>query len=132
MTHRPRNAKAFLATLALLLALGSLAGASAADAAPAGHIFEAIGSNASFPNSSTAASRNGYVVLQAWQTERMHELKRQNPNLKVLVYKNLGFSSSSVGPEGRFSSGVGTPEAKPSWFLKNTSGQSFTGEGYSW
>lgn len=132
MQHRPRHLKTLLVTLMLALTVGSIAGVSESAAAPAGHVFEAIGSNASFPSASTSATRNGYVVLQAWQTERMHELKRQNPNLKVLVYKNLGFSAQGAGPEGRYSSGVGYEEAKPSWFLKNTSGQSFTGEGYSW
>ncbi|HWH21045.1 MAG TPA: putative glycoside hydrolase, partial [Solirubrobacterales bacterium] len=132
MKRRPRHAKTLLVTLILALSVGSIAGVSESAAAPAGHIFEAIGSNASFPSAPTSAARNGYVVLQAWQTERMHELKAQNPNLKVLVYKNLGFSSNSVGPEGRYASGVGYQEAKSSWFLKNTSGQQFTGEGYSW
>jgi hypothetical protein len=133
MEHRPRrHLKTLLVTLMLALTVASIAGVSGSAAAPAGHVFEAIGSNASFPSASTSAARNGYVVLQAWQTERMHELKRQNPNLKVLVYKNLGFASQGAGPEGRYSSGVGYEEAKPAWFLKNTSGQSFTGENYSW
>ena len=132
MTHHRLQAKNLLVSLIVVLMVGSIAGASDSDAATASHVFEAIGSNASFPSSSTAAARNGYVVLQAWQTERMHELKRENPNLKVLVYKNLGFSAQGAGPEGKYSSGVGYEQAKPAWFLKNTSGQSFTGENYSW
>ncbi|HVW48644.1 MAG TPA: putative glycoside hydrolase [Solirubrobacterales bacterium] len=111
---------------------GSIADAGESDATPASHAFEAIGSNAAFPSYSTAAARNGYVVLQAWQTERMHELKRQNPNLKVLVYKNLGFAAQGAGPEGLYSSGVGYEEAKSAWFLQNTEGRPFTGEGYPW
>src|ERR1700710_600440 len=123
MTHHRLQAKNLLVSLIVVLMVGSIAGASDSDAATASHVFEAIGSNASFPSSSTAAARNSYVVLQAWQTERMHELKRENPNLKVLVYKNLGFSAQGAGPEGKYSSGVGYEQAKPAWFLKNTSGQ---------
>jgi hypothetical protein len=127
-----RHAKSLLAALILALMAGSIADPSDSDATPASHVFEAIGSNASFPSNTTSAQRNGYVVLQAWQTQRMHELKRENPNLKVLVYKNLGFSAQGAGPEGLYASGVGYEEAKSSWFLKNTAGKNFTGEGYSW
>jgi Hypothetical glycosyl hydrolase family 15 len=132
MTHCRLHAKHLLLSLLVVLMLGSIADPSDSDATPASHVFEAIGSNASFASNSTSATRNGYVVLQAWQTQRMHELKRENPNLKVLVYKNLGFSAQGAGPEGKYSSGVGYEQAKPAWFLKNTSGQSFTGENYSW
>jgi hypothetical protein len=122
----------FSAVFSLAVTVAFLAGAANASAMPASHVFSAIDSAASFPSYSTSANRNGYVVLQAWQTQRMQELKRANPNIKVLVYKNLAFSASGSSPEGTSPSGVAYAEAKPTWFLKNTSGQSFTANSYNW
>jgi hypothetical protein len=117
--------------LAASLALMGIFAASSS-AAPAGHVFSAIDSAASIPNYGTAATRNGFVVLQAWETAKMHELKKANPNIKVLEYKNLGFAAQGTGPEGISASGVNYSEAKSSWFLKNTAGKSFTAEPYPW
>jgi hypothetical protein len=126
-----RTLRTFAVVISLVV-MGIATAGQDADAAPAGHVFSAIDTAASIPNYGTAATRNGYVVLQAWQTQKMEELHRSNPNVKVLVYKNLGFSASGATPEGTSPSGVAYGEAKPSWFLKNTSGQNFTGEGFPW
>lgn len=119
-----------LALIVTLLAMGSAA-AAPASAATVGHVFPALDSAASI--SSQTASRNEYVILQAWQTDRLRSLKAANPSLNVLVYKNLAFSaqlsSSHVGPAP---SGVSYGEAPDSWFLKNTGGSRFTSDHYSW
>ena len=105
-----------------------------AQASSLGHVFPAIDSAASIPNYSQTASRNDYVILQAWETGKLKSLKAANPQVKVLVYKNLGFStqlpSSHNGPSP---SGVLYSEAPDSWFLKDkSSGQRFASWGFEW
>jgi Hypothetical glycosyl hydrolase family 15 len=91
-------------------------------------------SSPQFPNIAQSAQRNKYVILNFYERSKLQALKAANPQLKVLVYKNLAaISSSSSG--GQFPSGVGYPEADtahPDWFLKNTSGQRFTFGRYGW
>jgi hypothetical protein len=112
--------------------LGTLFGAAAsgAGAAPLGHVFPAIDSSASTADYSGTPHHDNYVILQAWETQRLHELKAANPAVKVLVYKDLAFSGPSSGSGS--ASGVSASEAQSSWFLKNTSGQKFTSEAYDW
>jgi hypothetical protein len=117
------------------LALGLLgvlfgAAASGAGASPLGHVYPAIDSNASTADYSNTPHHDSYVILQSWETKRLHELKAANPALKVLVYKDLAFSAPSSAAGS--STGVATGEAQPSWFLKNTGGQNFTSEAYDW
>ena len=63
----------------------------------------------------------------------MQRLKAANPNVKVLIYKDL---SGMVERDqwGGVSTGVATQDAAahPEWFLLNTSGQRFTFRHYSW
>ncbi|HEX6584507.1 MAG TPA: hypothetical protein VF056_12965, partial [Thermoleophilaceae bacterium] len=92
--------------LFVLLALAALVPASAAAStapdAVVGHVRPALDSAATFPNYSTTTSRNRFVILNSWQTDRLRALKAANPSVRVLVYKNLSFaaqvSSSHVGP----------------------------------
>ena len=73
------------------------------------------------------------MILQSYQVARMQSLKAANPNLKVLIYKDL---SGMVERDqwGGVSTGVATQDAAahPEWFLLNTSGQRFTFRYYSW
>jgi hypothetical protein len=108
---------------------------AAASARQVGHVRVAIDSNASFSDYARSADRNGYVILQAWQQDRLHALKRANPNVKVLVYKNLAFASESPSAGGLYATGVSKAEAdrdNPDWFLRNTDGQRFTSWSYDW
>jgi hypothetical protein len=117
------------ALLAMLAAsLGVFAGT--ASAGPLGHVFPAIetaGSSAEY-----TPHRESYVILQCWETGRLHELKAADPNLRVLVYKDLAFSGPGNGADATSASGVGAEEVPESWFLKNTSGQKFTSWSYDW
>jgi hypothetical protein len=124
-----RARQALLASTLLLLI------PAAAHASSVGHVRLALDSNASFPSYSQTAARNQVVVLQAWQQERLRALKAANPGVKVLVYKDLSFSTQGSGPGGYCSSGVCYSEADashPEWFLKNTDGERFTSTSYSY
>jgi Hypothetical glycosyl hydrolase family 15 len=123
--------RAALALTALLLLLPP----AAARAGTVGHVRYAIDSQAAFPSYEQTAQRHGVVILHAWQQDRMRALKRANPGLKVLVYKNLTFAAEDASPEGFASTGVKAPEAErdhPGWFLRNTDGQRFTSWSYRW
>ena len=115
-----------LATLAALF--GATAGA--ASASPLGHVFPALDSASA--SAEYTPHRDNYVILQAWETARLHELKAASPSTKVLVYKNLAFSGPGNGSDATASTGVAAGEAPEAWFLKNTSGKKFTSEGYEW
>jgi hypothetical protein len=94
----------------------------------------AIDTHASFPSYDQTARRHGFVVLHAWQRDRMQALKAANPGLRVLVYKNLSFSNY-MGNSGYSSVGVPAAEADrdhPEWFLLNTAGERFNSWSHSW
>jgi hypothetical protein len=124
---RPR---AILALTALMLATAP----AAAAAGTVGHVRCATDTQASFPSYDQSARRHGFVILHAWQQDRMRALKAANPGLKVLVYKNLSFSNY-MGNSGFSAAGVPAAEADRDhreWFLLNTSGERFTSSGYGW
>ena len=112
----------------------SLCGPVAASEAATPLFRYAIDSNPDFTNLTRTAERNGYVVLQAWRLNELRAIKAADPNVKVLVYKNLSFAATNAHPTGLSSTGVtlAEAEANPDWFLKNTSGQRFSSGGYSW
>ncbi|HEX3239261.1 MAG TPA: putative glycoside hydrolase [Solirubrobacterales bacterium] len=123
-----------LASFALISACLAVGVAQAADLDPVGHVFQATDSAATIPSAQRTAARNEYVILQAWETGKLKSLKAADPKVKVLVYKNLGFSaqlpSNHVGPSP---SGVDYASAPASWFLEDrSSGQPFTSWGYEW
>ena len=108
---------------------------AAATARSVGHVRVAIDTVASFPDYARSAQRHGYVILQSWQADRMRALKRANPNVKVLMYKNLAFASEGTSYTGRSASGVYYAQAHrdhPEWFLHNTDGRRFTSWSYDW
>jgi hypothetical protein len=119
----------FAATTAALVALFAVS-AGPAFAGPLGHVVPALDSASS--GAEYTAHRDNYVILQAWETQRMHELKAANPNVKVLVYKELAFGGPGTGTDATSASGVSASEAPESWFLKNTSGKKFTSWSYEW
>lgn len=108
--------------------------ASASAGGTVGHVRFAIDTHASFPSYDQTARRHGFVILHAWQRDRMQALKAANPALRVLVYKNLSFSNY-MNNSGYSSVGVPAAEADrdhPEWFLLNTSGERFTSWSHSW
>jgi hypothetical protein len=116
------------------LVLTVLALPAPAFAGTVGHVRYATDSQASFPSYEQSARRQGFVILHAWQQDRMQALKAANPELKVLVYKNLSFSNYMTN-SGFSASGVPGAEADrehPEWFLRNTSGERFTSWSYGW
>src|SRR5215212_6133351 len=126
---RPRRALLLAATFVVALPCGAQA------AGIVGHVRMATFTAATFPDYSQSATRHQYVILHAWQQDRMRALKAANPSIKVLVYKNLAFSTPSLSSSGYASTGVRFAEADvdhPDWFLLNTSGQRFTSWSYNW
>jgi hypothetical protein len=116
--------------ICLVSATTMLALASSAGAVPTvSHTYPAFDSAAATANYSQTATHEAYVVLQGWETKRLHELKSQNPSLDVLVYKNLSFAAESRGIS---STGVATQEAPDEWFLKNLQGERIASNGYKW
>ena len=85
------------------------------------------------PTTRRRGARNNVLVLQSYQVPLMQRLKAANPNLKILIYKDL---SGMVERDqwGGVSTGVATQDAAthPEWFLQNTSGQRFTFRYYDW
>jgi hypothetical protein len=108
--------------------------AEASQGPVAGQLRVAIGTGAPWPRLRQSAQRFEYVVLHAWQEGRLRALKAANPEVKVLVYKNLTASQTSSS-RGRWATGVSFQEADrehPEWFLLNTLGQRFTFRQYSY
>jgi hypothetical protein len=123
-----------IATLVLAGAVGmNAAVAAAAQPLVVGHARLAIDSGAQFPSYDWTASHEQIVILQPWETAKLYALKAANPNVKVLMYKNVSAVSSSAGPDGIYASGVSYAEAASQrWLLSDTSGSIFTFSGYSW
>ncbi|HEX4188343.1 MAG TPA: putative glycoside hydrolase [Solirubrobacteraceae bacterium] len=120
---------------AMLACTAALAFPATAAAETVGHYFSATTTPAAFANPALSAARNTYIDLQPWEAAKAAQLKAANPNLKVLVYQNLGAMSQGVGPGGLSSSGVNYAEANtahPSWFLTGASGERLAFEDFKW
>ena len=75
-------------------------------------------------------SRYEYVVLQSWESGLIPTLKAQNPNIKVLVYKNVSatfsYACSNGTDDASLPGGVGycwSAVNKPDWFMTDTNGK---------
>lgn len=107
----------------------------------------AVGSDSRSPSAGTLALdagdwdvqpnafRGGWVVMQPWEYDRIPALKEQNPDLRVLMYKDVTATVSDLcasGPSGRcdrdqeiLPAGVGYWRASrrhPEWFLRTAQG----------
>ncbi len=89
------------------------------------------------PQTGGNLARYGYVILNSWDASLIPALKAANPDVKVLVYKNLSFSldyACSNGVDGAtLPAGVGYCDARanhPDWFLQDSSGQRITSAQY--
>jgi hypothetical protein len=109
--------------------------AADATANPGSHFRLAINSEPDFRGLDATAKRVRYVILLPWQLETLHALKRANPKLNVLLYKDLSFSPTDNGPHDISAGGVSYAEAEaghPDWFLKDTRSSRFTSGGFDW
>jgi hypothetical protein len=75
-------------------------------------------------------SRYGYVILHSWQSGLIPRLKASNPNVKVLVYKNVAatysYACSGGADASSLPSGVGYCWAvanAPGWLLTDAAGK---------
>jgi len=75
----------------------------------------------------SAAHRYRVVVLNAWETAALALLKKLNPSITVLVYKDLASTRSYAVHNGRddrlLPTGVGYAEAMPAWFAVDNQGE---------
>ncbi len=126
-----RRTVAGLCSLAAL-ALGAPAAHAANAAAVAGTARVAIASTPDFSDMS-AARRDDVVILQSWQTDKLHALKAANPHVTVLMYKSTSAVSSDVNTDGTMSAGVDKIDAAAhGWLLRNRAGLPFAFNGFSW
>lgn len=109
-----------LAFAVLLAALAATVQAAAAAAAPSTGLLKIAGS---FP-AGVDAGNYQYVVLHSDRAALIPALKAANPQLKVLVYKDMAAAVSWAGTT-RLPTGVSMAEAaaNPEWFLTDTSGR---------
>jgi hypothetical protein len=121
------STRAITGVLATLFAVPATAQA----AAPVGHFRVAIDTNAA--TAQYAPARDSIVILQQYQAARVPQLKAANPNVKILMYKNLSGMTERTS-SGFVSGGVATQDAAshPEWYLLNTSGQRFTSRYFNW
>jgi hypothetical protein len=83
---------------------------------------------------STEAARHRYVVINYWETDKLHKLKAANPNLAVFAYKDA--SSVRVGECGTTTEAAGldycdTNTNHPDWFLTYADGTRMSMNGYN-
>jgi hypothetical protein len=112
-----------IALLGLVAALAALALESGgAGRPPVGHLRYAI--DAAAARADFSHTRD-IVILQGYQAPLMRRLKARDRKLKVLLYKDLA-GMAARDRRGNAMTGVATQEAKPAWYLRNTSGRRFT------
>jgi hypothetical protein len=70
------------------------------------------------------AWRGNYLVLQPWEFARIPALKQKNPNLKVLMYKDVSAARKDAHETGIFSTGVSYRQAEANkWLLTDRNGR---------
>jgi len=74
-----------------------------------------------------AAAHDRVVVLNAWETAALHELKRLNSQVTVLVYKDISATRSDA-TRPLEASGVRYRDARPEWFARSQ----LTGQRLEW
>jgi Hypothetical glycosyl hydrolase family 15 len=130
-----RRSSRGLALLAALAVCWALPKPAVGEAVVAEHFCLVLNTPAAFADPVRTARRNAYVVLQAWETSRAHQLEAANPHLAVLVYQNLSAMGEGTNRDGLSSSGVNYAEADaahPDWFLREADGKRIAEEGYGW
>ncbi|WP_214405732.1 putative glycoside hydrolase [Pseudonocardia lacus] len=105
-----------------------------------GGLWYAIGDRPTDAEISDAADRYGVVVLNAWEVDAMQRLKELNPDITVLVYKDLSSTRDYAGAVRSDGSdaehqptGIGFAAAEadnPEWFATDTDGNRIEWDGY--
>jgi len=99
---------------------------------PSCSVWYAIGGSPSSASIEAAAGRHDVAVLNAWETSAMEQLRRLNPGIRVLVYKDLASTRDYPGAVDHgvdaafLPSGVGyaaTDRAHPEWFALDNGGR---------
>lgn len=94
--------------------------------------WNAIGGTPSPSDITSHAARYDIVVLNAWETDAMRQLRQLNPNVHVLVYKDLASTRSYPGAivngadAALLPTGVGlveTDREHPEWFALDNNGR---------
>lgn len=96
-----------------------------------GALWMSIGRSPSIEEVRAAADRYRVIVLNAWDTAQLREIKSVNPDAIVLVYKCLSSTRSyewaviDGRDADRLPTGVGYVQAssQPSWFATDTTGR---------
>lgn len=71
-----------------------------------------------------AIGRGDYVVVQSWEHARLAALHRANPDLRVLMYKDVSAVVREPHESGVFATGVGYAEAeRRGWLLTDGRGR---------
>lgn len=65
----------------------------------------------------TRARRMDYIVMNPWETNRIAALRKANPRMKILMYKNLSAVRRDRHESGSSSTGLTFDEMKEGWFL---------------
>lgn len=142
-----RWGRAYLGALVVATALTVLLSAFTGPVGDASADPYAVGPDSRSPSAGTLALdagdwdvqpnafRGGWVVMQPWEYERIPALKEQNPDLRVLMYKDVAATVSKLcetGPWGLcdqdpeiLPAGVGYWHASrehPEWFLRTEEG----------
>lgn len=65
-----------------------------------------------------------YIVMEPWEYRHIPEMKKRNPRLKVLMYKNLSATRKDSHESGMYSTGVSYAEAnRNGWLQRDDSGR---------
>lgn len=95
----------------------------AAAASPRHGLWYAIGDEPTAAEVAAAPSRYGVVVLNPWDTWALQRIKKADPSVVVLAYKDLSSTRSyHVGPLPPTGVGAREAESHPSWFALDTAG----------
>jgi len=137
---RTRSTRLLIWPVTILVLAGTLVGAAGTSAVTnpnpaATAVFRLSGGDVA---AARGLARYGYVVLNAWNADRIPRLKKRNPGIQVLVYKDMA-STRGYAVRGRIDdpllpTGVGFAYADsrhPEWFLEDTAGKRVEWSGYS-
>ena len=127
------------AAVVLLACMVSLPVAEANSPGPVCGFWYGIGDTPTSEEIELAAERYQVVVLNAWETDALHRLHTLNPDITVLVYKDLSSTRSYPGAvtgdtdADRIPTGIGYYAAQrdhPEWFALDTHGDRIEWGGY--
>lgn len=97
----------------------------------------AIGEKPTMAEITAAAAQDTVVVLNSWETDALHQLKKLNPSITVLVYKDLSstrsYETQDHGQGDHSAAGLAyaaTDREHPEWFATDTRGSRIAWDPY--